>query len=101
MITLHNYPGENFDVLWFLKGSTVRSKNAARDFVAGLKTIVGGELKGYTQMLNKVRDVAIERMLEGASKLNADAILGFQLQSSSVMERSAVFVAYVTAFKFT
>lgn len=101
VITLPNYPGQDFEVLGLVRGATVQSKNAARDFAAGLKTIVGGELKGYTQMLNKARDVAIERMLEEAAKLNADAILGFQLQSSSAMAGSAEIVAYGTAVKFT
>lgn len=81
----------------YVKGSTVRSKNIGRDFAAGLKTLVGGEIKGYTEMMNEARQIAVGRMVEEAEALGANAIVGFRLQTSAVMQGASEIIAYGTA----
>ena len=81
----------------FVKGSTVHSKNFARDFGASLKTLVGGEIKAYTQMMNDARQIAIGRMVKEAEALGANAIIGVRLESSTVMAGASEMIAYGTA----
>ena len=81
------------------KGTVVQSKNIGRDILAGFKTIVGGEIAGYTDMLRQAREIATERMIEDAKKMNADAIVSVRYGSSSVMDGSAEIIAYGTAVK--
>lgn len=88
------------EVLGIAKGTVVQSKNIGRDLLAGLKTIVGGEIAGYTDMLKQARNIATERMIEDAKKMNADAIVSVRYGSSSVMDGSAEIIAYGTAVKF-
>lgn len=80
-----------------MKGSTVRSKNIGRDIGASFKNLVGGELTGYNEMLTEARQIAIGRMIEDAKAQGANAIVGFRLMSSSVMDGAAEMVAYGTA----
>ena len=87
------------EVLGIAKGTVVQSKNIGRDILAGFKTIVGGEISGYTQMLQQAREIATERMIEDAKKMNADAIVAVRYGSSSVMDGSAEIIAYGTAVK--
>lgn len=91
--------GREFDMLGLVKGSTIQSKNIGRDIGSSLKTIVGGELKSYTDMMNKARDLATERMLEEAVNLGADAVINVRYSSSSVMQGAAEVMAYGTAVK--
>ena len=100
MATIDAIPGKNFVVLDTVKGSVVRSKHIGRDFMAGLKTLVGGEIKGYTEMLNEARIIATDRMKEEARALNADAIVCVRYASASVMDGAAEILAYGTAVKF-
>jgi uncharacterized protein YbjQ (UPF0145 family) len=86
--------------LGLVKGEIVQSKHIGRDFMAGLKTIVGGEIAGYTEMIREARQIATERMIEEAKKLGADAIVGVKFGSSAVMEGAAEIIAYGTAVKF-
>ena len=91
-------PGK--DVVKFLglvQGSTVRAKHVGRDIVAGLKNIVGGELKGYTELLNDARNQALERMLEQAEKLGANAVINVRFTTSSISQGAAELFAYGTA----
>ncbi len=81
----------------YVKGSTIRAKHIGRDFAAGLKQIVGGEIKGYTEMMDESRKIAIGRMVDEAEALGANAIIGFKLQSSAVMAGAAEIIAYGTA----
>lgn len=83
--------------LGLVQGSTVRSKHAGRDFMAGLKNLVGGELKGYTELLNESRDEAMKRMLEQARQLGANAVLNVRFSTSSVAAGAAEIFAYGTA----
>ena len=85
------------EVLGFVRGSTIRSKNIGKDIGAGLKGLVGGELNGYTEMLNEARQIAIGRMVEDAEAKGANAIVGMRLTSASVMQGAAEVLAYGTA----
>ena len=83
--------------LGLVQGSTVRSKHAGRDFMAGLKNLVGGELKGYTELLNESRDEALDRMIEQARQAGANAVLNVRFSTSSVAAGAAEIFAYGTA----
>ena len=93
-------PGTDYEPLGAVKGAVVYSKNLGRDFMAGMKGLVGGELKGYTEMLEDARRIATERMTAEAEALGADAILGLRYASSALMQGAAEVVAYGTAVKF-
>lgn len=80
-----------------VKGATVRTKHIGKDILAGFKTIIGGEIKGYKQALDEAREIAIQRMIDEASKLGANAIITFRLQSAAVMQGAVEMVAYGTA----
>ena len=92
--------GKELEMLGLVKGSTIQSKNVGRDITQGLKTLVGGELKAYTQMMNEARDLATERMIGEASRLGADAIVNVRYASSAIMQGAAEVMAYGTAVKF-
>ncbi|MFJ7728006.1 YbjQ family protein [Neobacillus sp. NPDC097160] len=98
IVTTDFLPGKEVrELIGFVKGSTVQSKHIGKDLMAGLKTIVGGEIKEYTDMLDEARQKAIERMMEEAENLGANAIIGMRLQSSSVMQGASEIIAYGTA----
>jgi uncharacterized protein YbjQ (UPF0145 family) len=86
-------------ILGIVRGNTVRSRNIGVDFGAGLKSIVGGEIKSYTQMITQSRDEAYNRMVNSAIDLGADAIIGVRFMTSMVMQGSAEMLAYGTAVK--
>lgn len=92
--------GKEFEMLGLVKGSTIQSKNVGHDLTQGLKTLVGGELKAYTDMMNEARDLATKRMVDDASRLGADAIVNVRYSSSAVMQGAAEVMAYGTAVKF-
>ena len=92
--------GKNLETLGLAQGSTVQSKHIGRDIAASFKTIVGGELKGYTEMMNEARKVATARMIEQAEAMGADAIIAVRYASSAVMDGAAEIMAYGTAVKF-
>ena len=87
------------ETLGLVKGQIVMSKNIGRDFMAGLKTIVGGEIVGYTEMIMSARQMATKRMVDEATNLGADAIVGVRYGSSQVMNGAAEIIAYGTAVK--
>lgn len=100
LITINEYPGREIkEVLGYVKGSTVQTKNVGKDFLAGLKSLVGGEIGSYTEMMNEARQIATERLLKDAEALGADAVIGFRLQTSAVMGGAAEIIAYGTAVK--
>ncbi len=82
-----------------VSGSTVRAKHIGRDFMAGLKNIVGGELKGYTELLHEAREEAISRMREQAQSLGANAVVNVRFSTSSVAQGAAELFAYGTAVR--
>ena len=87
------------EILGVVRGNTIRARWFGRDIVAGLKTIVGGEIKSYTDMLAKARAEATQRMVEEAKKKGADAIIGMRYGTSNVMQGSAEMLAFGTAVK--
>lgn len=102
LVNIDYLPGEEItEVLGLVKGTIVQSKNIGRDFMAGMKTIVGGEIVGYTEMLVTARQMATKRMVDDAKNLGADAIINIRYGSSSVMNGAAEVIAYGTAVKLS
>ncbi len=100
LVNIDYIPGyEITECLGLVKGTIVQSKNIGRDFMAGMKTIVGGEIAGYTEMLITARQIATKRMVDDANRLGADAIINIRYGSSSVMNGAAEVIAYGTAVK--
>lgn len=99
LLTIDYVPGKELEALGIVKGTVVQSKNFGKDFMAGMKTLVGGEIAGYTEMLNEARQIATKRMVDEAQALGADAIVNVRYGSSSVMQGAAEVVAYGTAVK--
>ncbi|MFC0469246.1 YbjQ family protein [Halalkalibacter kiskunsagensis] len=85
------------EVKGYVKGSTIQTKHIGRDITAGLKGIVGGEIKGYTEMMTEARNLAIDRMVQEAEEQGANAIIGMRMQTSTVMANAAEIIAYGTA----
>ena len=92
--------GKNLQPLGTVTGSVVQSKHIGRDIMAGLKTIVGGEIKGYTELLIEARGIATERLSAEARALGADAIIGVRFTTASVMDGAVEVMAYGTAVKY-
>ena len=92
--------GRQLQMLGLVKGSTIQSKHIGKDIAQGFKTLVGGELKAYTAMMNEAREIATARMVAEAEKLGADAIVNVRFSSSEVMQAAAEVMAYGTAVKF-
>ena len=100
LVSIDTYPDKEIEVLGMVKGTIVQTKNVGRDFMAGMKTLVGGEIVGYTEMLNEARQIATKRMVDEAEQLGADAVIGIKFGSSMVMQGAAEILAYGTAVKF-
>ena len=100
LYTIENIPGVKVEALGVVKGEIVQSKHLGRDFMAGMKNIVGGEIKGYTEMIKEARQIATDRMIADAEKLGADAVIGVRYGSSAVMQGAAEMIVYGTAVKF-
>ncbi len=92
--------GKELEMLGLVKGSTIQSKNVGWDITQSLKTLVGGELKSYTDMINQARALSTERMVQEAESLGADAVINIRYASASVMQGAAEVMAYGTAVKF-
>ena len=92
--------GKNFEMLGMVKGSTIQSKNFGKDITQSFKTLVGGELKAYTEMMNDARALATKRMVQEAEAMGADAIVNIRYSSAAVMQGAAEVMAYGTAVKF-
>lgn len=92
--------GKDLETISLVKGSTIQSKNLGKDITQGFKTLVGGELKAYTEMMDEARALATKRMVEEAQKLNADGIINIRYSSSAVMQGAAEVIVYGTAVKF-
>ena len=92
--------GKELEMLGLVKGSTIQSKNVGRDILQSFKTIVGGELASYTEMMNEARAIATKRMVNEAKSLGADAVVNVRYASSAVMQGAAEVMAYGTAVKF-
>ena len=98
--TTMEVPGKKVvKILGIVRGNTVRARNIGRDIGAGLKNLVGGEIKTYTEMVSQSRDEAYNRMVNQAIKMGADAIIGFRFMTSMIMQGAAEMLAYGTAVK--
>ena len=87
--------------LGIARGSTVRARNAMRDLMAGLKSVVGGEIEEYTKLQAYAREQAVERMIEDAKNLGADAVINVRMTTSVVMQGACEILAYGTAVKIS
>ena len=92
--------GKEFEMLGLVKGSTIQSKHVGKDIAQGFKTLVGGELKFYNEMMNEARVLATKRMVAEAEALSADAIVNIRYASAAIMQGAAEVIAYGTAVKF-
>lgn len=99
LVSIDCIPGKEIEALGIVKGTIVQTKNIGRDIMAGVKTLVGGEIVGYTEMLNEARQLATKRMVDEAEALGADAVVGVRYGSSQVMQSAAEVIAYGTAVK--
>lgn len=97
LLSIEYIPGAEIEALGMVKGTIVQTKNVGKDFMAGMKTLVGGEIVGYTQMLEEARQIAVKRMVDEAKALGADAIIGVRYGSSQLMASAAEVIAYGTA----
>lgn len=98
--TAHFLTGyEVTEMLGICRGSTVRARNVGRDILAGFKNIVGGEIEEYTKLLAVSREQALQRMIEDATRMGADAVINVKFMTSQVMQGAAEMLAYGTAVK--
>ena len=99
LLNIDYIPGKEIEPLGIVKGSVVQSKHFGKDFMAGMKTLVGGEIKSYTEMLTEARQLAVKRMVDEAQALGANGVINVRYSSSSVMQGAAEVIAYGTAVK--
>lgn len=92
--------GKELEMLGLVKGSTIQTKNIGHDITQSLKTLVGGELKAYNEMMDTARALATNRMVEEAQRLGADAVVNVRYATSAIMQAAAEVMAYGTAVKF-
>jgi len=97
LLNIEYIPDKKIRALGIAKGSVVQSKNFGKDFMASMKTLVGGEIESYTQMLTEARQIATKRMVDDAESMGADAVIGVRYASASVMQGAAEITAYGTA----
>lgn len=100
LVNTESIAGRQLEMLGMVQGSTIQSKNVGRDITQGFKTLVGGELKAYTDMMNEARRIATQRMIDEAQALGAEAIVNVRYASASVMQGAAEVLAYGTAVRF-
>ena len=99
LVTTEKVEGYQMQTLGLVQGSTIQSKNMFKDMGSGFKSMVGGELKAYTKMMEQARELATSRMIEQATNMGADAIVCMRFNSASVMQGAAEIMAYGTAVK--
>ena len=92
--------GRELEMLGLVKGSTIQSKHLGKDIAQAFKSLIGGELKSYNEMMNEARAIATKRMVAEAEQLGADAIVNVRYSSAAVMQSAAEVIAYGTAVKF-
>ena len=100
IVTTDYISGKELDMLGIVKGATIQTKHLGKDITQSFKTLVGGELSAYTEMMNEARALATKRMVQEAASLGADAIVGVRYGSAAVMQGAAEVFAYGTAVKF-
>ncbi len=100
IVTTEYISGKELEMLGLVKGATIQTKHLGKDITQSFKTLVGGELSAYTEMMNDARALATKRMVQEAEALGADAIVGVRYGSASVMQGAAEVFAYGTAVKY-
>ena len=93
-------PGKKFEIIGLVSGSMIQSVHLGKDIVNSFKTLVGGELTSYTEMMRDARATATKRMAEDAASMGADAVINIRYSSSQVVQNAAEVMAYGTAVKF-
>ncbi|KRO92001.1 MAG: heavy metal-binding domain-containing protein [Proteobacteria bacterium] len=100
--TTETIPGRQIvESLGVVTGNVVQAKHIGRDIMAGLKSIVGGEIRGYTEMLNEARDIAVDRLVKSAEQKGADAVVGIRFSTSAIMDGSSEILVFGTAVKLS
>ena len=100
VMTSENVPGQTYQVLGLVRGNIVYSKHIGRNIMAGMKTVVGGEIKSYTDMVSEARDIAEQRMEDAAAQMGADAVVMMRFAESTITQGTTELLAYGTAVKF-
>ena len=100
IVTTDYISGKELEMMGIVKGATIQTKHLGKDITQSFKTLVGGELSAYTEMMNDARALATKRMVQEAASLGADAIVGVRYGSAAVMQGAAEVFAYGTAVKF-
>ena len=100
VVTTESVPGKEIvEVLGLVRGNVIQAKHLGKDIAAGFRTIVGGEIKEYTEMMSEAREIALRRMIEKAEELGADAVVNLRFMTSMVMTGAAEILAYGTAVR--
>ena len=99
LLNIDHIPGREIEALGLVKGSVVQCKSVGKDFMAGMKTFVGGEIESYTDMLTEARQLATKRMVDEAEALGADAVVNIRYASASIMQGAAEITVYGTAVR--
>ena len=100
LVNTEHIPGHDYEILGLVRGSTIQTKHLGHDLTQSLKTLVGGELQAYTDMMNQARELATERMSGEAARLGADAVVNIRYATSAIMQGAAEVMVYGTAVKF-
>lgn len=98
--TTNQIEGKNLETLGLVEGSATRARNVFSDIGAGLKGLIGGEIGGYTKLMEATREIAFDRLIRNAESMGADAVVGVRLSTSMIMQGVSEIVAYGTAVKF-
>ena len=99
LLSIEYIPGARIEALGMVKGCSVQSRSFSRDFMAGVKDLIGGELVEYTEMLDESRRIAVKRMVDEAETLGADAVIGIRYGSAEIATGAAECIAYGTAVR--
>ena len=100
LLNIDRVPGREIEALGLVKGSVVQSAHFGKDFMAAMKTLVGGEVEGYTRLMEEARKVATKRMVDDAQRLGADAVVNIRFASASIMQSAAEVTVYGTAVRY-
>lgn len=99
LLNIDHIPDRKIEALGLVKGSVVQAKSFGKDFMSGMKNLVGGEVEAYTDLLAQARQIATKRMVDDAQAMGADAVLNIRYTSSSIMQGAAEVTAYGTAVR--
>lgn len=100
LLNIDHVPGREIEALGLVKGAVVQATHFGKDFMAAMKTLVGGEVDGYTRLMEDARKVATKRMVDDAERMGADAVINIRFASSSIMHSAAEVTVYGTAVRF-